>query len=303
MNRAGKLNQRNSAADHAGETRLVLVSQQFDRLSSRALAAAARVVMCSALSIGVIAIAGTGRAEGQTAGAIAIKAISTAKDGSSVIVTIEGTGTLPLPTSGAADGPPRIFFDFPGVALRAPAVTASTDPRIRRIRAAVNSVRPLVTRVVLDLVALEPYRLEGGPGRVRVIVGEAGNVFARGIGPVPSLPEPAKPVAVPREPVRSLPPSKVTETLPAIPSVPREPALPPVVPPPADTVARTALPPPERPPAKAPDPAPAPARPRIAIALATPARHRVRCRPVEMWNAIGGRSRPRSIAFGCRSRC
>ena len=216
--------------------------------------------MCWALSIGVIAIAGAGRAEGQTAGAPAIKAITTASDGSTVVVTIEGTGTLPLPTSGTADGPPRIFFDFPGVALRAPAVTASTDPRVRRIRAAVNSVRPLVTRVVIDLVALQPYRLEGGPGRVRVIVGEAGNVFARGIQPVPSLPEPAKPVPVSREPVRSLPPSKATDALPAPPSVPREPATPPVAPPPVDAVARTALPPPERPPAKAPDPAPAPAR-------------------------------------------
>jgi hypothetical protein len=237
---------------------------------SRARAAAARVVMCWALSIGVISIAGAGRAEGQTAGAPAIKAISTASDGSTVVVTIEGTGTLPLPTSGTADGPPRIFFDFPGVALRAPAVTASTDPRVRRIRAAVNSVRPLVTRVVLDLVALQPYRLEGGPGRVRVIVGEAGNVFARGIQPVPSLPEPAKPVPVSREPIRSLPPSTATNALTPPPSVPREPATPPVAPPPVDAVARTALPPPERPPAKAPDPAPAPARAPSSPSPSTP---------------------------------
>ena len=88
------------------------------------------------------------------------------------MVTIESTGVLPVPTPGVVDGPPRIYFDFPGVALKAPALTASIDPRIRRVRAAVHSVRPLVTRIVLDLVTLEPYRLESKQGRVSVIVGE-----------------------------------------------------------------------------------------------------------------------------------
>ena len=177
------------------------------------------------------------------------------------MVTIEGTGALPLPTSGAVDEPPRIFFDFPGVALKAPAVTASTDPRIRRIRSAVNSVRPLVTRVVLDLVALQPYRVESGSGRVRVIVGEAGNVLARGIPPVPSLPEPARPAPVSREPVRPQP----AEATPAVTNVPRTPAPPPAptpVTPPAprppapETVARATPPAAERPVVKAPTPAP-----------------------------------------------
>ena len=138
-----------------------------------------------------MSVAGPDSAEGQTAGAHGDQGdLHRERADRRSSSRSRGPGTLPLPTSGAADGPPRIFFDFPGVALKAPAVTASTDPRIRRIRAAVNSVRPLVTRVVLDLVALQPYRLEGGPGRVRVIVGEAGNVLARGIAPVPSLPEP-----------------------------------------------------------------------------------------------------------------
>lgn len=242
------------------------------RLRTRA-AAAARLVMCGALSIGVMSVVGAGQAAGQTAGALAITAISISTSGTTLVVTIEGTGTLPLPTSGAAEGPPRIFFDFPGVALKAPALSPSPDPRIRRIRAAVNSVRPLVTRVVIDLVELQPYRLEGGPGRVRVIVGETGNVLARGIAPVPSLPEPPKPAPVAREPIRSLAPGKGPDAIPAPTNVPRAPAAPPVAPPvtppPADAVPRIAPPPPERPPApKAPAPAPTP--PRAAPPASTP---------------------------------
>ena len=226
----------------------------------RARAAAARLGVCGALSIVVITAGWPAQATAQTAGATAIRAISTSTSGSTVMVTIEGTGTLPLPTSGATDEPPRIFFDFPGVTLKAPAVTASTDPRIRRIRSAVNSVRPLVTRVVLDLVALQPYRVESGPGRVRVIVGEAGHVLARGIPPVPSLPEPASPAPVSREPVRSQP----AEAMPAVTSVPREPApapaatpvMPPLRPAPAESAVRATPPAADHTAVKPPAPAP-----------------------------------------------
>ena len=253
----------------------VLVRLLLDRLPSRVIArrrahAAARPMVCCALLMVVMLLAWPGEAAGQTAGAIAIRSISTSAggaNGSTVVVTIGGTGTLPLPTSGAADEPPRIFFDFPGVTLKAPAVTASTDPRIRRIRSAVNSVRPLVTRVVLDLVALQPYRLESGPGGVRVIVGEAGNVLARGIPPVPSLPEPARsaPVQAPREPVRSQPAAAV----PAVTNVARVATAPPAaaaVPPPpkppaADAVARTSPPAAEPAPMNTPAPAPPPPTP------------------------------------------
>ena len=146
-----------TAATLQSDTGLVPVRPSIDRLPwrviaarLRARAAAARLGVWGVLSIVVITSGWPAAATAQTAGAIAIRAITMSTSGprgSTVIVTIEGTSTLPLPTSGAADDPPRIFFDFPGVTLRAPAVIASTDPRIRRIRSAVNSVRPLVTRV------------------------------------------------------------------------------------------------------------------------------------------------------------
>ena len=67
----------------------------------------------------------------QAGGTVAIRRIAIATRGSAVVVTIEGSGNLPLPTAGFADEPPRIFFDFPGVALAAPRMTSSPDPRNR----------------------------------------------------------------------------------------------------------------------------------------------------------------------------
>jgi hypothetical protein len=244
----------------------------------RERAVAVRLRVWAALSIALITAGWPVLATAQTAGAMAIRAITVSPSGTSgstVVVTIEGTATLPLPTAGVSGEPPRIFFDFPGVTLKAPAVTESTDPRIRRIRAAINSVRPLVTRVVIDLVALQPYRVQSEAGRISVVVGEAGNELARGIPPVPSLQEPASPAPASREPVRSQP----AEGMPAVMSVPREPAPSPAAPPvtapprPAPTEAPVrALPPaaehsPVKPPARAPSAVPARAAPALSASL------------------------------------
>jgi hypothetical protein len=223
------------------------------------------MVMAGVAWLGVMLSAGPVYADAQATPAIVIRAISATAGGPTVVVTIEATGALPLPSSGVADGPPRIYFDFPGVALKAPAVTSSTDPRLRRIRAGLHSVTPLVTRVVLDLVALQPYSLELGPGRVRVIVGGTPSEFSRGIAPVPPLPEPPKPPPAPREPTRPL--SRVPAVTP--PSVVREPTPPTVGPPASAPVSATPVPGspvtpippvPERPPARMSSPASAPPR-------------------------------------------
>jgi AMIN domain len=194
-------------------------------------------------------------ASAQTAAPAAIRAISIAPRGAQVVITIEATGELPLPTPGAAEGPPRIFFDFAGVALKAPAVTPSTDSRIRRVRAAVHTARPLVTRVVLDLVAAQPFNLERSAGRVRVILGNTSNVMSRGIAPVPPLPDPPAPPAVPREPIR--PPA--TDPAAAPPNVPREPPFRPPAAPPAPSGGTPT--PPARPDPPSPAPSSVPPRP------------------------------------------
>ena len=168
-----------------------------------AFVAAVAVVVISAS--GLIA-AGVETAPGaaQAARTAAIRRIAIATRGPAVVVTIEGSGNLPLPAAGFAEEPPRLFFDFPGVTLAAPRMTTSTDPRIRRIRAGVHSAAPLVTRVVLDLVAAEAYRVEQATGRITVILG--GPVATAAIPPVPPLPE--RPPTLPaagesREPMQS----------------------------------------------------------------------------------------------------
>jgi hypothetical protein len=196
--------------------------------------------------------AGAVRAEGQAAPSIAIRAITMTPGQPALVVTIEATGTLPVPSSGALDGPPRIYFDFPGVALKAPTVTASSDPRVLRVRAGVHSVKPLVTRVVLDLVALQPYSLEHGRAGVRVIVGGAAGQSSNRIPPVPSLPEPRPPT---REP--GVTPSAIREPMPPAIGPPNTPVSATPVPEPAVAPVPAI---PERPPARSSSPTSAPPR-------------------------------------------
>jgi len=139
--------------------------------------------------------------------AAVIRGISTASRGGEAVVTIDADGPLPSPSVGVVDGPPRIYLDFTGVRPKPAGVTRSSDPRIRRARVGLHSTQPLVTRVVVDLVSQQPYRIEQAPGRVTVIVGAAPTGGAPvphpALSPVPPLPEPpppiAPPVRVPRE--------------------------------------------------------------------------------------------------------
>ena len=222
------------------------------RVSRPVVAVVALVVVVVVLSASVLIGAGVEPAPGaaQAAGTPAIRRIVIATRGPAVVVTIEGSGNLPLPTAGFAEEPPRLFFDFPGVTLAAPRMTSSADPRIRRIRAGVHSAAPLVTRVVLDLVATEAYRVEQATGRITVILG--GPVATAAIPPVPPLPErPPTPPA----------PAAARES-----REPMHPAAPPTVPPlpsPSPATATATAPPPAvaDPPARPKTPPPAASRP------------------------------------------
>ena len=111
-------------------------------------------------------VAGAGR-EQETA----VRGVTVTSRGGAAIVTIAGTGALPDPTVGTINGPPRIYLDFPNVALRAAATTPSTDAKVRRVRVALYKTSPVTTRVVIDLSSPQPFRVElGGDGLV-VIVG------------------------------------------------------------------------------------------------------------------------------------
>jgi hypothetical protein len=102
-----------------------------------------------------------------------VRTISVTTVGGEAVVTIAANGPLPAPTMGALDGPPRIFLDFAGVQKSTIGLARTSDPRIRRVRVGTFSLNPLVTRVVVDLAALQPHRIEMATGRVLVYIGSA----------------------------------------------------------------------------------------------------------------------------------
>jgi hypothetical protein len=95
--------------------------------------------------------------------------VAPAITGGATTVVLEAGGPLPEPLSGALDGPPRVYLDLQGVRPRPDVVAATPDPLVRRTRVAVHSASPLVTRVVIDLVTLVPYRIDAS-GRERGVL-------------------------------------------------------------------------------------------------------------------------------------
>jgi hypothetical protein len=211
---------------------------------------ALRVVVCVAVSLTLLRGGSLQATEGdssqESAAPRAVRAIAMTSTAETVTVSIDIAGGGITPAAGFVDGPPRIFLDFPGVALQTAAVTASRDSRIRRIRAAVHSARPLVTRVVIDLAAPMPFRITTNAGRVSVVLGQPGS---EGAGPPIALVSElsaAAPASAPIPPVPDLPPAPVpalaSAAAPAVPAEnPPAPKRPPAGAPaarPASSVAR-----------------------------------------------------------------
>jgi hypothetical protein len=188
----------------------------------------------------------------------AVRGISMAANAETVTVSIDVSGPRATPASGFVDGPPRIYLDFPGVALQVAGVTASHDSRVKRIRAGVHSARPLVTRIVIDLESPLQYRIATMDGRVTVTLGLPGSENpGAGVTSVQPRSEPVVP-APPPPPVRNTaPPTAAPVTRPASPPIPLVPDLPPSAP-------RAAMPP-------APQPAPTPPVDAAAAAKRPPA--------------------------------
>jgi AMIN domain-containing protein len=149
------------------------------------------------------------------------------------VVTIEASGALPAPTVGALDGPPRIFLDFAGVRPATNGLAQTRDPRVRRVRVAVFSASPLVTRVVIDLVAVLPHRVELATGRAMVFIGAGAPPSIR---PTAATTEPAPAAARPpvsRPPEARTPPPDTSTPAGAAPvsaRIPPVPQLPPPMP-------------------------------------------------------------------------
>ncbi len=94
-----------------------------------------------------------------------IRAIRTSAGPQEVRVTLSANGTLvPARIAEAADPPPRLVLDFPNLRANVPALTTVNLGPVRRIRVAVHSHSPLVTRVVFDLSHASSYRVEQAAG-------------------------------------------------------------------------------------------------------------------------------------------
>ena len=126
----------------------------------------------------LVFIAGTSTASAQTT----LRSVAASTVADEAVVTIEASAALPPPTVGAIDGPPRIFLDFAGVTPATSGLARTRDPRVRRVRVALNSATPPVTRVVIDLAAVLPHRVELEGGRALVFIG-AGSPAAAPLAP------------------------------------------------------------------------------------------------------------------------
>jgi hypothetical protein len=125
--------------------------------------------------------------------ATSLQTVQVVQDSGVSIVTLEADGPLPDPIVGEALDPPRFFLDFPDIVPDTRGATSESDPRLLRVRVALNSTEPRVTRVVLDLRSRQPVRVDAdrrSAGRVRIFVGVPSVVMTPSVVPVPPLPMP-----------------------------------------------------------------------------------------------------------------
>lgn len=151
-----------------------------------------------ALAAAVAVLSGSPVASPLPAAATAIQSITAAHAGSRTTVTLRGDGQLtPANVEETADPPRRLVLDFAGVSVRQGAQAAVQSPLVRRVRAAVNSREPLVTRVVMELAEGATYYIERGadPEHDLAVVFEEGKapttIMIAAAEPGTAEPEPA----------------------------------------------------------------------------------------------------------------
>ena len=120
----------------------------------------------------------SGKPEGPQSATI-IERIKSTKTPGATTVTLVGNGHLaPAGVMESKDRPRRLVLDFPNVSSKAPTQTAIDSPFVTRVRVAVNSHQPLVTRVVMEIVGTASYHVErsGDGGRDLAVVFEQAKV-------------------------------------------------------------------------------------------------------------------------------
>jgi len=215
----------------------------------------------------VFAVVGAGAA---FASRTTLRTVRITSEGALTVVTLDATGALPMPTVGVVADPPRIYLDFREVTTATRGTVAAGNALVRGVRVAINQPQPLVTRVVIDLVAPTPHRVDTAMrerGHISIVVGNS-PLAAEETPPLPSwkLAKTQPPADAPAAPQPALPTPAAQPQLPT----PTPPGV--IVPPPTQIAPVTPLPsqaaaaPPPAPAAPltrpaAPPPAPAPSQP------------------------------------------
>jgi hypothetical protein len=208
-----------------------------------------------------------------------VQSVLTISDGGSITVVIEANGALPMPTAGAVQDPPRIYFDFAGVKPRRTGTEITPGYGVvRQTRVALTDTN--VTRVVIDLEKMAGYRIDAdgkdlAEGRLRIVL-DPERVAHSGAPATPAPPPSAEPFQ--RAPAESARPGGAAPPAPATPVTTPTPAKAPAPPPVAvvpPTVPATAAPTPppaaSTPPPSLPTPPPAVSTPPPAAKAPTPA--------------------------------
>ena len=149
----------------------------------------------------VLILSGTPGAAPLPAAATAIESISASHEGARTTVTLRGNGQLtPASVEETAEPPRRLVLDFAGVTARATGPATLDSPLVKKVRVALNSREPLVTRVVMELAAGSTYHIERGADPEH----DLAVVFEQGQAPATVLIAAAEPDLAEPEPAMSL---------------------------------------------------------------------------------------------------
>jgi type IV pilus assembly protein PilQ len=126
----------------------------------------------------VALVAATTLTVGASPSATLLKSVRALPLDQGVGISLVGDGPMIAATvEEARHQPPRVLLDFRGLSARGlPAVTEINRNGIHRVRVGVNSLTPLVTRVVIDLESRREYRIElagANSEELRVLFDEA----------------------------------------------------------------------------------------------------------------------------------
>ncbi len=104
--------------------------------------------------------------------ATAIERVQSRRSDTATIVTLSGDGHLaPARVTESETAPRRLILDFPNVITRAPSQT-EIGGMVKKVRVALNSHKPVITRVVMEIEPTTTYRVErsGEAGRDLAVV-------------------------------------------------------------------------------------------------------------------------------------